>query len=75
MHTQDRDHPGRYVGIIEFPPYDLAMRTSELPETQRISGTTRERCAAERLAAGESARPGCTGRCALAEHRSSDAHE
>ena len=75
MHTQHRDHPGRYMGIIEFPPYDPAMRNSKPPQTQRISGTTRERCPADRLAAGESARTGCTGRRALAEHRSSDTHE
>lgn len=47
LHTQDRDRTGRYVDIIEFPSYELAMRNSELPETQRISGKMRELCAAD----------------------------
>ena len=28
MHTQDRDHPGRYVDIVEFPSCESAMRKS-----------------------------------------------
>jgi hypothetical protein len=44
VHTQDRDRPGRYVDIIEFPSYDSAMRNSQLPETQRISVKMRELC-------------------------------
>jgi len=46
-HTQDRDHPGRYVDIVEFPSYELAMRNSELPETQHIAAKMRELCAAD----------------------------
>lgn len=45
MHTQDRDRPGRYVDIVEFPSYELAMRNSELPETQQISAEMRKLCA------------------------------
>lgn len=44
MHTQDRDHPGHYVDIIEFPSYEQAMRNSSLPETQRIAGKMSELC-------------------------------
>jgi len=44
MHTEDRDRPGRYVDIIEFPSYELAMRNSELPETQQIAAQMRELC-------------------------------
>lgn len=47
MHTKDRDHVGHYVDIIEFPSYELAMRNSELPETQRISGKMRDLCSGE----------------------------
>lgn len=43
-HTQDRDHTGHYVDIIEFPSYEAAMRNSNLPETQRISARMRELC-------------------------------
>jgi hypothetical protein len=44
MHTRDRDHPGRYVDIVEFPSYEQAMRNSELPETRRIAGKMRALC-------------------------------
>lgn len=44
VHTQDRDHPGRYVDIVEFPSYELAMRNSNLPETQQIAARMRELC-------------------------------
>ena len=44
VHASDRDHPGRYVDIIEFPSYEEAMRNSTLPETQRIAGKMRELC-------------------------------
>ena len=47
MHTKDRDHPGRYVDIVEFPSYELAMRNSELPETRRIAAQMRELCDAD----------------------------
>jgi hypothetical protein len=35
--TADRDNPGTYVEIIEFPSYEAAMRNSELPATREIS--------------------------------------
>ena len=44
LHTQDRDHSGRYVDIIEFPSYEAAMRNSALPETQHIAARMRELC-------------------------------
>jgi hypothetical protein len=47
VHTEDRDHPGRYVDIVEFPSYELAMRNSDLPETQRIASKMRELCEAD----------------------------
>lgn len=45
MHTQDRDRPDSYVDIVEFPSYELAMRNSGLPETQRIAAELRKLCA------------------------------
>lgn len=35
--VQDRDRPGTYLTIVEFPSYEDAMRNSELPETQALS--------------------------------------
>ncbi len=35
--TQDRDRPGTFIIIAEFPSYEDAMKNSELPETQRNS--------------------------------------
>jgi quinol monooxygenase YgiN len=31
--TKDRDQPGTYVQIVEFPSYEDAMANSNLPET------------------------------------------
>jgi hypothetical protein len=31
--TADRDRPGSYVQIVEFPSYEAAMANSGLPET------------------------------------------
>ena len=39
---EDRDRPGTYVQIVEFPSYEAAMENSDRPETGRF---------AERLAA------------------------
>jgi hypothetical protein len=36
--TEDRDNPGHYVNIVFFPSYEDAMKNSELPETQELSG-------------------------------------
>jgi quinol monooxygenase YgiN len=35
--TADRDRPGAYVMMIEFPSYEAAMENSALPETNKIS--------------------------------------
>ena len=34
---EDRDQPGRYFTIAEFPSYEDAMRNSELPETSSLA--------------------------------------
>ena len=44
MITHDRDKPAHYVNIVEFPSYEQAMRNSELPETQQISGRMQDLC-------------------------------
>jgi hypothetical protein len=31
--TQDRDNPGTYLQIVEFPSYEAAMENSGMPET------------------------------------------
>ncbi len=33
----DRDHPGRYVNIVEFPSYEEAMTNSNDPRTQEFA--------------------------------------
>jgi quinol monooxygenase YgiN len=33
----DRDTPGHYVVVAEFPSYEEAMKNSELPETQAMN--------------------------------------
>jgi quinol monooxygenase YgiN len=35
--TEDRDHPGSYVQIVEFPSYEQAMDNSALPETSAFA--------------------------------------
>ena len=35
--TKDRDRPGTYVQIVEFPSYEDAMANSQLPETAELS--------------------------------------
>ncbi|MFC5906246.1 hypothetical protein [Streptacidiphilus monticola] len=47
LHTQDRDRPGHYVEIVEFPSYEEAMRNSEMPETQQFAARMRELCSGE----------------------------
>jgi quinol monooxygenase YgiN len=34
---QDRDNPGTYLLIIQFPSYEAAMANNDLPATQQIS--------------------------------------
>lgn len=35
--TADRDQPGVYVQIVEFPSYEEAMANSNLPETREFA--------------------------------------
>ncbi|PXY32366.1 hypothetical protein [Prauserella muralis] len=42
--TGDRDHPGTYLQLVEFPSYEEAMRNSELPETNDFAGRLQELC-------------------------------
>jgi quinol monooxygenase YgiN len=35
--TQDRDQPGTYVIMVEFPSYEAAQANNELPETQHFA--------------------------------------
>jgi hypothetical protein len=44
MMAKDRDNPSHLVNIVEFPSYAEAMRNSELPETQQISGRMQQLC-------------------------------
>jgi hypothetical protein len=41
---QDRDNPGRYVTIVEFPSYEAAMKNNDLPATQQISEAMMKLC-------------------------------
>ncbi|MGH9048817.1 MAG: hypothetical protein ACRDY4_03710 [Acidimicrobiia bacterium] len=34
----DRDRPGTYLTIAEFPSYEEAMRNNDLPETAELAG-------------------------------------
>jgi quinol monooxygenase YgiN len=34
---KDRDNPGQYFVVAEFPSYEDAMRNNDLPETQAFS--------------------------------------
>ncbi|HVW43241.1 MAG TPA: hypothetical protein VHC18_18015 [Amycolatopsis sp.] len=40
----DRDNPGTYVEIVEFPSYEEAMRNSNLPETSKFAERISELC-------------------------------
>ncbi|NLU75747.1 hypothetical protein HCC61_24360 [Streptomyces sp. HNM0575] len=44
MHGQDRDDPGHFVDIVEFPSYQKAMENSQLPETQQVADQARALC-------------------------------
>ena len=35
--TTDRERPGTYVQIVEFPSYEEAMQNSSLPETSEFA--------------------------------------
>ncbi|GGO50584.1 hypothetical protein GCM10012287_30640 [Streptomyces daqingensis] len=47
LHTRDREKPGHYVDIVEFPSYEAAMRNNELPETQHVAERMRSLCDGE----------------------------
>lgn len=40
----DRDRPGVYLNLVEFPSYDEAMRNSQLPETQQFAEQLAKLC-------------------------------
>jgi len=42
--TSDRDRPGVYVQIVEFPSYEDAMANSELPETAAFASRLSQLC-------------------------------
>jgi hypothetical protein len=41
---RDRDYPGTYISIIEFPSYEAAMKNNDLPETQQIAEKMAKLC-------------------------------
>ena len=42
--TADRDTPNRYINIIEFESYELAMENSNRPETTAFAARMAELC-------------------------------
>lgn len=40
----DRDNPGTYVDIVEFPSYELAMENSNRPETTTFAERMAKLC-------------------------------
>jgi hypothetical protein len=44
IRTQDRDKPGTYLQIVEFPSYDAAMANSGHPETEALAQRLAELC-------------------------------
>jgi hypothetical protein len=45
---KDRDHPNRYLALIEFESYDEAMRNSDDPETTELAQRLGALCIGER---------------------------
>jgi hypothetical protein len=37
MVCSDRDNPGQFMTIVEFPSYEEAMRNNDLPETASLA--------------------------------------
>jgi hypothetical protein len=37
VHAEDRDRPGTYLQIVEFPSYEKAMENSTRPETTEFA--------------------------------------
>lgn len=44
MLTADRDRPGHYVQVVEFPSYEEAMENSNRPETSDFAERMAELC-------------------------------
>ncbi len=42
--SQDRDHPGTYVNVVEFPSYEAAMENSNRPETGEFAASLAKLC-------------------------------
>lgn len=42
--ASDRDHPNRYVTIVEFPSYEAAMANSQRPETNEYASQMAALC-------------------------------
>ena len=42
--AQDRDNPGTYVNIVEFPSYEAAMENSNRPETGEFAARLAALC-------------------------------
>jgi len=42
--TVDRDNPGHYVTIVEFPSYEEAMANSAKPSTQEMAAEMAAMC-------------------------------
>jgi hypothetical protein len=42
--TADRDHPGHYLNIVEFPSYEVAMENSERADTSEFAAKLAELC-------------------------------
>jgi len=42
--TEDRDRPGTYLQIVEFPSYEDAMANSALPETASFAERLAQLC-------------------------------
>ena len=45
--TADRDRPGTYLQIVEFPNYDAAMSNSDHPATAAFAAELRAMCTDE----------------------------
>jgi hypothetical protein len=35
--TQDREHPNRFLSIVEFPSYEMAMENNDRPDTDAFA--------------------------------------
>jgi quinol monooxygenase YgiN len=42
--TQDRDNPGTFLVIVEFPSYEAAQANNDLPETADFAGKMAALC-------------------------------